>query len=53
MKLIDLEFANDAMTGAGETADRSVVKRTPDEARAERTCNDLKRRNVGCILVKP
>jgi excinuclease ABC subunit B len=35
LKLMDLEFANDAMTGAGEVADRSVVKRTRAEVRAE------------------
>jgi excinuclease ABC subunit B len=35
LKLMDLEFANDAMTGAGEVADKSVVKRTRAEVRAE------------------
>ena len=35
LKLMDLEFANDAMAGQGEVADREVVKRTRAEARAE------------------
>ena len=35
LKLLDLEFANDALTGEGETADREVVKKVRAEARAE------------------
>jgi excinuclease ABC subunit B len=35
LKLLDLEFANDALTAEGETADRSVVKKVKAEARAE------------------
>ena len=35
LKMLDLEFANDAMTGEGETADRSAPKRERAEARAE------------------
>ena len=35
LKMLDLEFANDAMTGEGETADKGVVKRVKAEARAE------------------
>ena len=35
MKLMDLEFANEALTGAGETVDRSAPKRWRAEAAAE------------------
>jgi excinuclease ABC subunit B len=35
LKLLDLEFANDALTGEGETVDRSAVKRVRAEAKAE------------------
>ena len=35
LKLLDLEFANDALTGEGETADREVVKKVRAEARAD------------------
>ncbi len=35
LKLMDLEFANEAMTPAGETVDREVVKTARSEARAE------------------
>ncbi|HEX7761536.1 MAG TPA: excinuclease ABC subunit UvrB [Caulobacteraceae bacterium] len=35
LKLLDLEFANDALTADGETADRGVVKRLKGEVRAE------------------
>jgi excinuclease ABC subunit B len=35
LKLLDLEFANDVMTGEGETVDRGAVKRVKAEARAE------------------
>ena len=35
LKMLDLEFANDAMTGEGETADRSAPKRERAEARAD------------------
>jgi excinuclease ABC subunit B len=35
LKLLDLEFANEAMTPAGETVDRDVVKTARSEARAE------------------
>ena len=35
LKLMDLEFANEAMTPAGETVDRDVVKTARSEARAE------------------
>ena len=35
LKLLDLEFANDALTADGETADREAVKRVKAEARAE------------------
>jgi excinuclease ABC subunit B len=36
MKLLDLEFANDAMTGAGETVDKAAPKRWRAEANAEK-----------------
>jgi excinuclease ABC subunit B len=36
LKLLDLEFANEALTPAGETADRGVVKAARAEARAEK-----------------
>ena len=35
LKLLDLEFANDALTAPGETVDKSVPKRLRGEARAE------------------
>jgi excinuclease ABC subunit B len=35
LKLLDLEFAADALTGEGETVDRGSVKRVKAEARAE------------------
>ena len=35
LKLLDLEFANDALTPAGETADKGAVKRLRAEVRAE------------------
>ena len=35
LKLMDLEFANEALTGEGEAVDRSAVKRVKAEARAE------------------
>ena len=35
MKLMDLEFANDALTAPGEEVDRTAVKRVKAEARAE------------------
>ena len=35
LKLLDLEFANDILTEAGETTDTSVPKRLRKEARAE------------------
>jgi excinuclease ABC subunit B len=35
LKMLDLEFANEVMTGAGETVDRSAPKRVRAEARAE------------------
>ncbi|MGE5567330.1 MAG: excinuclease ABC subunit UvrB [Parcubacteria group bacterium] len=35
LKLLDLEFAADALAGAGETGDREEVKRVRREARAE------------------
>jgi len=35
LKLLDLEFANDVLTGDGETADKGAVKRVRAEARAE------------------
>jgi excinuclease ABC subunit B len=35
LKLLDLEFANDALTPAGETVDRGAVKQVKAEARAE------------------
>ena len=34
LKMLDLEFANEVMTGAGETADKDVVKRERDTYRA-------------------
>ena len=34
LKMLDLEFANEALTGAGETVDRDVVKREKAVARA-------------------
>jgi excinuclease ABC subunit B len=36
LKMLDLEFANEVMTPAGETVDRGVVKHARAEARAER-----------------
>ncbi len=36
LKLLDLEFANDALTGAGESVDTSAPKRLRAEARAEK-----------------
>ena len=36
MKLLDLEFANEALTGAGETVDTSAPKRVRAEHRAEK-----------------
>ena len=36
LKMLDLEFANEAMTAAGEEADRSVPKRERAAARAEK-----------------
>jgi excinuclease ABC subunit B len=35
LKLMDLEFANDALTAPGEEVDRTAVKRVKAEARAE------------------
>jgi excinuclease ABC subunit B len=35
LKLLDLEFANDVLTGEGETPDREAVKKVKREARAE------------------
>ena len=35
LKMLDLEFANDVMTGAGETVDREAPKRERKAARAE------------------
>ncbi|WP_374345047.1 excinuclease ABC subunit UvrB [Phenylobacterium sp.] len=35
LKLMDLEFANDALSGDGESADKAVVKKARAEARAE------------------
>jgi excinuclease ABC subunit B len=35
LKMLDLEFANDAMTAPGEAVDRDAVKRVKSEARAE------------------
>ena len=35
LKLLDLEFANEMLTGEGETADRGAVKQLKSEARAE------------------
>ena len=36
MKLLDLEFANEALTGAGEAVDTSAPKRWRKEAAAEK-----------------
>ena len=36
LKLLDLEFANDALTPAGEAVDKSAVTRVKAEARAEK-----------------
>jgi excinuclease ABC subunit B len=36
LKLLDLEFAADALSSDGEPADRSVVKQARAEARAEK-----------------
>ena len=36
MKLLDLEFANEALTGVGEEVDRSAPKRWRKEAAAEK-----------------
>jgi excinuclease ABC subunit B len=35
LKLLDLEFANDALTAPGETADRAAPARLRSEARAQ------------------
>ena len=35
LKMLDLEFANDALTAPGEEVDRGAVKRVKAEARAE------------------
>jgi excinuclease ABC subunit B len=35
LKMLDLEFANDVMTPAGEAVDTEAVKRVKSEARAE------------------
>jgi excinuclease ABC subunit B len=35
LKMLDLEFANEMLTGEGETTDRSAVKQLKSEARAE------------------
>ena len=35
LKMLDLEFANDALTAPGEAVDRGAVKRVKAEARAE------------------
>jgi excinuclease ABC subunit B len=35
LKLLDLEFANEAMTGAGEAVDTSAPKAARAEARAQ------------------
>jgi excinuclease ABC subunit B len=35
LKLLDLEFANEALTGSGETVDKSVPKEARAEARAQ------------------
>ena len=35
LKLLDLEFANEVMTGAGETADKSVPNALRKQARVE------------------
>jgi excinuclease ABC subunit B len=36
LKLLDLEFAADALAGEGETGDKAAVKRVKAEARAEK-----------------
>jgi len=36
LKLLDLEFANDALTPSGEAPDRGAVKLARAEAKAER-----------------
>jgi excinuclease ABC subunit B len=35
LKLLDLEFANDVLTGAGEQVDKAAPKRLRGEARRE------------------
>jgi excinuclease ABC subunit B len=40
---MDLEFANDALTPAGETVDKSAVTRIKAEARAEAAARFKKR----------
>jgi excinuclease ABC subunit B len=35
MKLLDLEFANEALTGVGEAVDKAMPKRVRAELRAE------------------
>lgn len=44
LKMLDLEFANEAMTGEGQTADREVVKREKAVARARYMERGRKRR---------
>jgi excinuclease ABC subunit B len=44
LRLMDLEFANDALTAPGEAVDREAVKRVKAEARAESQARFRKRR---------
>ena len=43
LKLLDLEFANDALTPAGETPDKGAVTKARAEARAEKAARFSKR----------
>jgi excinuclease ABC subunit B len=36
LKLLDLEFANEVLTGEGDTVDREATKRVRGEVRAEK-----------------
>jgi excinuclease ABC subunit B len=43
LKLLDLEFANDVLTPAGQAPDKTVVTRARAEARAEKAARFSKR----------
>ena len=43
LKMLDLEFANEALTPAGEAVDREAVTRVKAEVRAEKAARFSKR----------